>query len=155
MSAFIDHTLRNSSAKFKLLEEIDYYNYKGQLSSPVVRYEETTEMPYFMACVQETLRLSPSVSMVLPRYASQGGIYIGETWVPDGTEISANPFVLHRNKEIFGNDAELFKPERWLGNAERVRLMQKYFFAFGYGSRKCLGRHLAMFEAQKFCVQVC
>lgn len=111
-------------------------------------------MPYFMACVRETLRLSPSVSMLLPRYVSPGGMYIGKTWVPDGTEISASPFVLHRDKQLFGDDAELFNPERWLGDVERVRLMQKYFFAFGYGSRKCIGRHLAMFEAQKFCMQV-
>ncbi|KAI4129722.1 MAG: hypothetical protein LQ338_002106 [Usnochroma carphineum] len=154
ISAFVDHILRNPSTKTKLVKEINHFESEGSLSFPVVRYKETTGMPYFMACVRETLRLSPSVSMLLPRYVSPGGMYIGKTWVPDGTEISASPFVLHRDKQLFGDDAELFNPERWLGDVERVRLMQKYFFAFGYGSRKCIGRHLAMFEAQKFCMQL-
>ena len=120
----------------------------------MVRYDETVDMPYFMACVRETVRLSPSVSMILPRHAPTGGMYIGETWVSDHTEIAANPFVVHRNKEIFGPAAGVFRPERWLGNPDEVRLMHKYSFAFGYGSRRCLSKNIALFEAQKFCVQV-
>lgn len=155
MSAFVDQVLRNPAVKSRLVEEIDHFDRNGRLSSPVVRYDETTAMPYFMACCQETLRLSPSVSMVLPRYVSPGGIFIGDSWVPDHIEVSANPFVLHRNREVFGDDADCFRPQRWLDDDRRVRMMKKYFFAFGYGSRKCIGRHLAVFEAQKFFVQVC
>ena len=154
MSAFVDHMLNNPNVKFRLLEENDQFDRAGQISSPVVSYEETTAMPYLMACCQETLRLSPAVSMVLPRYVSSGGMLIGSTWIPDGTEVSANPFVLHRDKTIFGEDAEVFNPDRWLGDANQVRTMEKYFFVFGYGSRKCIGRHLAVFKAQKFFVQV-
>ncbi|KAL8800722.1 MAG: hypothetical protein Q9182_004965 [Xanthomendoza sp. 2 TL-2023] len=153
MSAFVDHILRNPDVKSRLLEEVDHFNRVGKISFPVPSYEETMKMPYFMACCQETLRLSPSVSMVLPRYVSQGGMYMGTIWVPNHTEISANPFVLHRDKHIFGQDADIFNPDRWLGDANQVRTMEKYFFAFGYGSRKCIGRHLAVFEAQKFFVQ--
>ena len=154
MSAFVDHVLRNPNVKSRLLNEIDHFNRAGKLSLPVATYEETSALPYFMACCQETLRLSPSVSMVLPRYASQGGMFVGDTWIPDGTEISANPYVLHRDTDVFGEDADTFRPDRWLGDAKQVRRMEKYFFAFGYGSRKCIGRHLAVFESQKFLVQV-
>ena len=154
MSAFMDHVLRNPTAKSRLLSEIDKFDRAGKISSPIVNYEETCAMPYFMACCQEALRLSPSVSMLLPRYAPQGGVTIENTWIPDSTEISANPFVLHRNKSIFGEDADSFDPDRWLKDAKQVRTMEKYFFAFGYGSRKCIGKHLAVFEAQKFFVQV-
>ncbi|KAL8776865.1 MAG: hypothetical protein Q9194_002894 [Teloschistes cf. exilis] len=154
MSAFVDHVLRNPDVKSRLLDEIDHFNRAGKISFPVPSYEETTTMPYFMACCRETLRLSPSVSMILPRYASAGGMFIGDTWVPNHTEISANPFVLHRDKQIFGEDADDFDPDRWLGNLQQVRTMEKYFFAFGYGSRKCIGRHVAVFEAQKFFVQL-
>ncbi|KAL8671556.1 MAG: hypothetical protein Q9168_003941 [Polycauliona sp. 1 TL-2023] len=154
MSAFIDHMLREPQVKARLHDEIDQFHRLGKLSSPTPTYAETTALPYFMACCQETLRLSPSVSMVLPRYASPGGMFIGTTWIPDQTEISANPYVLHRDKHVFGDDAETFNPDRWLGDSTRMRKMEKYFFAFGYGSRKCIGRHLAVFEAQKFFVRV-
>ncbi|KAL8833986.1 MAG: hypothetical protein Q9170_003988 [Blastenia crenularia] len=155
MSAFVDHILRHPAIKERLIEEIDRFDRDGRLSVPVARYDETVAMPYFMACCRETLRLSPSVSMVLPRKVSPGGMFVGGDWIPDCTEVSANPFVLHRNREVFGEDAECFKPERWLDDTAKVRLMEKYFFAFGYGSRKCIGRYLAVFEAQKFFVQVC
>ncbi len=154
MSAFVNHILEDPTIHSKLITEIASFEQRGQLSSPVVRYEETGKMPYFMACLQETLRLSPSVSMILPRYAPTGGVFIGKTWVSEKTEIAANPYVLHRNTDIFGLDAEKFRPERWLGDPEQVRLMHKYFFAFGYGSRSCLGKNIALFESQKFLVQV-
>ena len=154
MSAFVNHILDDPTIHSKLVTEIASFEGRGQLSSPVVRFDETGKMPYFMACLQETLRLSPSVSMILPRYAPTGGMFIGKTWVSQKTEIAANPYVLHRNTDIFGLDAETFRPERWLGDPEQVRLMHKYFFAFGYGSRRCLGKNIAMFISQKFLVQV-
>ena len=154
MSTFVNHILDDSTIYSKLITEIALFERRGQLSLPVARYDETGKMPYFMACLQETLRLSPSVSMILPRYAPTDGAFIGETWVSGKTEIAANPYVLHRNTDIFGLDAESFRPERWLGDPERVRLMHKYFFAFGYGSRRCLGKSIALFISQKTLVQV-
>lgn len=154
MSALINYVLEDSIISSKVLAEIKLLERRGNLSRPVARYDETVNMPYFMACVYETLRLSPPVSMMLPRHAPTGGLYIGETWVSDQTEIAANPFVIHRNKGIFGPDADIFRPERWLGDPNEVRIMHKYSFAFGYGSRRCLGKNIALFEAQKFCVQV-
>lgn len=154
MSAFVDHILRNPAVKERLLEEIDYFDGRGRLSFPVVRYDETTAMPYFMACCQEVLRLSPSVSMAIPRYVSPGGLVVGDVTLQENVEISANPFVIHRSQNVFGEDADAFNPDRWLDDPERVRTMKKYFFTFGYGSRRCIGKHLAVFEAQKFFVQV-
>ena len=136
------------------MAELESFEHMGKLSSPVVSYDETTELPYFMACVQETLRLSPSVAMILPRYAPEGGIRLNGTWVPETTELAANPYVIHRHEGIFGPDADVFRPNRWLDNLDTTQRMKKYFFAFGYGSRRCLGRNIALFEAQKFCVQV-
>ena len=154
MSTFVNHVLEHPAVHSKLIAEIALFERRGQLSSPIVRYDETDKMPYFMACVHETLRLSPSVSMILPRYAPKNGVFIGKTWVSGKTEIAANPYVLHRNTDIFGSDAEKFRPERWLGDPESVRLMHRYFFAFGYGSRRCLGKSIALFILQKFLVQV-
>ena len=33
-------------------------------------------------------------------------------------EIAANPYVIHRNEEIYGEDADTWRPERWLEAGE-------------------------------------
>ncbi|PYH89576.1 hypothetical protein BO71DRAFT_105040 [Aspergillus ellipticus CBS 707.79] len=43
-----------------------------------------------------------------------------------------------------GADAEVFNPDRWLGDPEQVKLYEKYSLAWGYRSRTCLGKHFAM-----------
>jgi cytochrome P450 len=42
------------------------------------------------------------------------GLWIGSWLIPGETIVGINPVVLHRNQEIFGYDAERFRPERWL-----------------------------------------
>ena len=154
ISAFISYLLEHPNILFNVCAEILQFEQSQRLSSPIVTYQETVEMPYFMACVHETLRLSPPISTVLPRYAPRGGMYVNGEWISEKVELGANPYVIHRSRKIFGLDADNFRPERWLGNPEQVRLMHKYSFAFGYGSRKCLGKNIALFESQKFCAQV-
>jgi cytochrome P450 len=78
-------------------------------------------------------------------------------YVPGGTEIGANPYVVHRDTKIFGEDADVFRPERWLlegGQEEKVREMEKYLMTFGYGTRVCLGKNIAQLETQKLCCQL-
>ena len=40
-----------------------------------------------------------------------------------------NPWLIHRNLDCFGPDAETYKPERWLGDDEKVRQMEKYLIS--------------------------
>ena len=154
ISAFINYILEHEDSRSKVCAEILQFEESQRLSLPIVTYQETVEMPYFMACVHETLRLSPPISVILPRYAPTGGMYLNGVWISEKVELGANPYVIHQSTKIFGSDADNFRPERWLGDAQQVRLMHKFSFAFGYGSRKCLGKHIALFESQKFCVQV-
>ena len=154
ISAFIDYLLENANILSNVCAEILELERTQRLSVPVVTYQETVKLPYFMACVHETLRLSPPISTVLPRYAPRGGMYVNGEWISGKVEIGANPYVIHRNTKIFGLDADSFRPERWLGDPEQVRLMHRFSFAFGHGSRKCLGKNIALFESQKFCAQV-
>ena len=38
------------------------------------------------------------------------------------TIIGTNPWVIHRNTEVFGNDVESFRPERWLKTNDRANM---------------------------------
>lgn len=69
-----------------------------------------------------------------------------------------SPLAQKRCKSIFGDDADEWKPERWIqgegSSEERIKMMNKYLATFGYGSRTCIGRNLATFEVYKFVAQI-
>jgi hypothetical protein len=45
------------------------------------------------------------------------------------TDVGANAWVLHYNKDIFGDDAAVYKPERWLESKEANNLRDSMMFA--------------------------
>lgn len=51
---------------------------------------------------------------------------IGDRNFTDGTILSVNPWVIHRSPEIWGSDARIFVPERWLRD-DAADLEKKYF----------------------------
>ncbi|KAI5358566.1 Putative cytochrome P450 [Septoria linicola] len=56
-----------------------------------------------------------------------------------------SPYSLHRNADVFPEPLR-FDPDRWLGPAEEVAVMNRWFWAFSSGGRMCIGLHLAMAE---------
>lgn len=154
VSAFVNNIIQDADIYANLAREIHSFELAGKLSMPVATFDETNDMSYFMACIKETLRFSPSTPFILPRYVSKNGMNINGIWVPEGTEIGANPYVVHRDSATFGADAHLFRPERWLDNEERTKRMDRYILSWGYGARICLGKNVAQMITQKLCLQV-
>ena len=107
-----------------------------------------------MACVSECLRFESPAQTILPRYISSGGLQYNGSLIPAGTEMAASPYIIHRNRTIFGDDADTFRPERWLESAERNARMEKYGMWWGYGTRQCAGKFLAQMQMQKLCLEV-
>lgn len=138
----------------KLIAEIDSAEEHGLLSSPIAKYDETLALPYFMACINETLRHDAPAQTILPRYVSPGGLEAYGTIIPEGSEIGASPYIIHRDKGIFGADAHIFRPERWLEDDKRNQQMEKYGMWWGYGDRNCAGKNFAQLEMQKLCLQL-
>ncbi|KAK6392882.1 hypothetical protein LTR65_002964 [Meristemomyces frigidus] len=141
--AIIYYLLKNPQCKQRLIEEIDSLRKQGKLSDPVT-LSEADKLPYLQAVMYEALRLHPAVGMSLPRTTPEGGATIAGQYLPAGTVIGANPWVIHRNKEVFGDDVEAFRPERWM--KENNGDMHRFFFAFGSGARMCLGRNISWME---------
>ena len=150
----VNHIVQNSRIYQSLMEEVAEFEKASKLSGPVATFDETCAMPYFNACIQETIRFDPSIPVILPRYAPGNGLNINDTYIPGGTEIGANPYVISRCKRVFGEDAHIFRPERWLEDPHKVANMNKTIFTFGYGARECLGGRFARFEIQKVALQV-
>lgn len=151
--ALIHFLLTHPESYERMMQEIDEASRKG-LISEIPQYNEVLDhLPFFVGCVKETMRLCPSAPNIFPRYVSEPGLELYGKFAPAGTEISCNPYIVHRDPALYGEDAEEFRPERWL-DPERARLFNKYNFAFGYGSRVCLGRDIAMMELFKGPLQV-
>ncbi|CAG8955887.1 hypothetical protein HYFRA_00008737, partial [Hymenoscyphus fraxineus] len=103
------------------------------------------KLPILDAILTETLRLYAPEPGPWPRSHPNATTTLGEyTGIPAGTIISASAFSLHRNKEVFP-DPEEWRPERWLeASPEKRAEMWKWFWAFGSGTRMCIGSNLAL-----------
>lgn len=107
-------------------------------------YDEAARLRLTQASVREAQRLHPVIGMALPRRVPSGGMAVHGLAIPPGTTVGCNPVSLHRSLDIFGDDAEVFRPERWLGDdEEKTRAMERYNLIWGGGARTCPGRHLA------------
>ncbi len=146
LRSIIYYLLKNPDCKKKFIAEIDERKKQGKLSDPVT-LEEANDMPYLQACMSEGLRLHPAVGMSLPRVVPEGGIEIDNKHIPAGTIIGVNPWIVHRDEAIFGENVEAYRPERWL-ETDRAD-MDRFFFAFGGGARMCLGRNISWMEMSK------
>lgn len=138
--AILYYLLKNPAAGAKLVEEIDSLWKHGRLSDPV-KLAEADGMKYLQAVMYEALRLHPAVGMSLPRVVPEGGFEVDGKFIPAGTTVGVNPWVVHRSAEVYGEDVEAFRPERWL--KEDAGDMHRFFFAFGAGARMCLGRNIS------------
>lgn len=112
--------------------------------------KEIEDLPYLDAVVRETMRVHPSALGPFPRVIPSSNIFGGEdgarigdfAYVPPGTTVSTSVYSLHRNPQIFPNP-DKWEPERWLNEEVPRKEMEKWWWAFGSGSRSCIGDHLS------------
>jgi cytochrome P450 len=85
-----------------------------------------------------------------------GGDMVNGVFVPGGTGIGWSTYGLMRNVKIWGDDADVFRPERWFeGTAEEIRKKEiDVDLAFGYGKYQCLGKNVASLELNKVFVEL-
>ncbi len=99
------------------------------------------------------MRLCPAAPTIFPRLVAKSGIMLIRKFVPEGTEVACNSWVVQRDEYIYGEDACAFRPERW-PDIDKAKIYDKYNLAFEYGTRTCLGRDIAMMELYKGPLQV-
>ncbi|KAL9253930.1 Cytokinin hydroxylase-like protein [Drosera capensis] len=92
--------------------------------------------------INESLRLYPPAT-VLPRMAFED-IKLGDLLIPKGLSIWIPVLAIHHSKELWGDDANEFNPQRFASKA----FMPGRFIPFGAGPRNCIGQAFAMLEAK-------
>ncbi|KFY08386.1 hypothetical protein V492_06278 [Pseudogymnoascus sp. VKM F-4246] len=127
----------------KLKHEVD------QLEGKQPDYETLRNMRYLKHVLNESLRLYPSVPQNI-RFANKDTtLPVGGG--PDGKDpvfihknqiIAYNLYAMHRRKDIYGEDADEYRPERW----ETLRAGWGYL-PFNGGPRVCVGQQFALTEA--------
>lgn len=87
----------------------------------------------------------------------QGDMFNG-IHLPGGTAIGHNLLPMMRDHELWGTDAAIFRPERWLeqqdNNEKRVGMERLVDLVFGYGRFGCAGKPLALMELNKVIFEV-
>ena len=151
------HLVANQTAYRKLQHEIDTAVREKRISSPV-RYDEAREqLPYLQAVVYEGMRMQiPFTGLAMKQAPPAGDTLPDGRFVPGGTRVAHNMLGIQRNPKVYGEDADVFRPERFTlaDKAKRVEMMQTVEMVFGYGRYACLGKPVAMMELHKVFVEL-
>lgn len=124
---------------------------------------DLVNLKYTDCFIKEVFRLCPTVPMISRRATTPTKISswwrmaidifqkciliksnLGTTEIPAGTELVISIFQLHRNKDVWGPDADIFNPDNFL--PENIRKIHKYaFIPFSSGPRNCIGNENCFF----------
>ncbi|MBE7123999.1 bifunctional cytochrome P450/NADPH--P450 reductase [Bacillus cereus] len=110
---------------------------------PVPTYRQVKQLKYITMVLNESLRLWPTAP-AFSLYPKEDTVLGGEYSLKQGEEITVLIPQLHRDKTIWGEDVEEFRPERF-ENPSTIPLHA--FKPFGNGQRACIGQQFALHEA--------
>ncbi|KAI6127348.1 cytochrome P450 [Pisolithus croceorrhizus] len=146
---------RHPNIQTKLREEL--LSFGGEPS-----YDQlANDLPYLDAVVQEILRLHPSVPELLREAAeddviplselvqTKSGEFVDSIVVERGTIFTLPVSCINRSEAIWGPDAKVFRPERWLepdGITKKAQEVKghRHLLSFGDGPRTCIGKTFAL-----------
>ncbi|KAK4208431.1 cytochrome P450 [Rhypophila decipiens] len=113
-------------------------------------FQEAQKLPFLQAVIKESMRLLPGVGLPLWREVPKGGAVVCGRFFPEGTNLGVNAWVSHHNQQVYGEDADLFRPERWQeASGETAVAMEQSWIPFGLGSRTCIGKNVSLLEINK------
>ena len=153
LRAIFYYALKNPRVRRKLYGEL-----AAARPTLPISYDFAQKLPYLDAVIRESMRMHPGVGLPLERVVPSEGLKLPDgRFIAGGTAVGMNAWVVHQNKEIFGQDAESFVPERWLQyehetetsfQARRSR-MREADLTFGAGNRVCTGKNIALLQLYK------
>lgn len=160
LGAVFYYLLRQPAAMARLRAELDEAGRRGVFhdnETGLVTWAEAQKLPYLDACIKEAFRVHPAPGLPMERIVPPQGAEIAGRFIPGGTIVGCSAWVFHRNKSIFGEDADVYRPERWLVDESlnkekeeaRIKEMTGTMLQFGMGSRTCIGKNISLLEIYK------
>ena len=153
------YILTNPPVYVSLKKEIDTAISRGNISFPVTTNAEASALPHLQACIKEGLRLWQPLNGLQTKLSPlDQEMEISGVRIPPGTQVALSQHSMMRRRDIFGEDAGIFRPERWIAadDAEMLKRMEKVWeLSFAAGRFTCLGRGIALMEVNKVLVEVC
>ncbi|KAL8632196.1 hypothetical protein Q9189_002106 [Teloschistes chrysophthalmus] len=150
------HIISQPHVYHALRAEIDTASDRNQLTSPIVSDVEARKLPYLQACIKEGLRICPPGTGLFDKMApAEGDSYRGQR-IPGNTRIGMANWAMQRSQEIYGADANYFRPERWLESEgeQKQRMEKTQDLVFSAGRYTCVGRNIALIELNKSILEV-
>ncbi|KAG0146477.1 hypothetical protein CROQUDRAFT_107103 [Cronartium quercuum f. sp. fusiforme G11] len=145
------HFARNPDIQTKLRREIRDFKAGALESGHYIPFDELNSLPYLDAVCREILRLFSPV-VLSPREATCNDIIPiekgGFVRISRGEQVMIPISAFNRSQELFGPDANSFRPERWLedGPQGSPPSLWSGMMTFMAGPRACIGYRLALME---------
>ena len=141
--------MRHPDAQEKILSELrsTFAGTKDELPLSFDTVQPSC-LPYVAAVFNESLRFYPPVPVELKETTADTTFPDG-TWLPKGSVVMWAIWAMGRSKNLWGDDADEFQPERWLiagdeGEGLTLKTMSAFAFpVFNGGPRACLGKKMA------------
>lgn len=153
LAAVFYYLLKNPRCYHKVMQELDEAVKDGTVedrSTSIVTWAESQKLPYLDASIKEAFRLHPAAGLPLERVVPPQGAEICGEHIPGGTIVGCSAWVLHKRPEIYGEDVDFYRPERWLeADKEQLKEMNATMFQFGAGARTCIGKNISLLEVYK------
>ncbi|KAJ3800317.1 cytochrome P450 [Lentinula aff. detonsa] len=158
---------RHPEVQKKLREEIRATERK--LNGRDFTAADFDNMPYMIAVLKESMRFHPAVyqnyrmaahDVVLPLskpITTTKGKTMSELPVGKGTKLVLSIAAYNRNKEVFGEDADVFNPDRWFRESEKkgpTLGVVGNLLTFAGGVRTCIGWRFALYEMLSLLVEI-
>ncbi|KAF7294065.1 Fatty acid hydroxylase [Mycena kentingensis (nom. inval.)] len=140
MTFMIYYLLKNPEKMRKLRAEVD-----EAIGDQPVQHQDFAKMPYLVAIMRETLRLAAPAPLRFVVSLEDTTIGNGKYAIPKGMGIALHSWELHRDRKVWGDDADEFRPERML-DGKFEALPANAWQPFGFGLRACIGRAFAWQE---------
>ncbi len=143
----VRHPVIFDRLRSSIIDDFGTYN-----SSQPITFQKLKSCRYLQHCLNETLRLYPVVPVnsrratkdtTLPRGGGPDGN--SPIFVRKDEQVDYSVHVMHRRKDLWGQDAEEFKPERWVG-----KKVGWEYLPFNGGPRICLGRKWSSLPARNW-----
>ncbi|EEF27263.1 cytochrome P450, putative [Ricinus communis] len=130
--------MKNPIAMKKAQEEVRHIIGKKGF----VDEEDTQQLVYLKAVIKETLRLQPTIPLLVPRKSTQD-CNLGGCEIPAHTVVYVNAWAIGRDPEVWENPEE-FCPERFIDNPIDLKGQDFELIPFGAGRRICPGIYIGL-----------